>query len=103
LIDKLTLTDFGKFRGAAFDLKPVTFVFGPNEAGKTTFFDGLFQALCKPSETRKAGKSLKERYGAGRKASMSSAPADAVSEEEFLNLFATAASIRRSWSRSSIA
>jgi AAA domain len=102
LISKLTLTDFGKFKDRSFDLAPVTLVYGANEAGKTTFFDGLFQALCNPSETKKAGKGLKLRYGSNRRASLvfdpnalanasilaSSNSTTLISDDEFMNLYA---------------
>ena len=63
-------------------------VHGPNEAGKTTFFDALFQALCRPSETKLMGKALKKRYGAGRKAEVELAGPFDMGEDEFLNLCA---------------
>ena len=96
MIRKLILTGFGKFRRAEFDLSGVTLVYGPNEAGKTTFFDGLFQALCRPSETKQTGKVLKCRYGAGRgaEAVLADAPTAgegggaAITDEEFMNLYA---------------
>ncbi len=102
MIKKLSLIDFGKFQNATFDLGPVTVVYGPNEAGKTTWFDGLFQALCSPSETKKIGKLLKSRYGSGRRATvetLSDGPITAdsistgsittgsISEDEFMNLY----------------
>ncbi len=87
MIEKLTLTGFGKFKEAVFGLAGVTLVYGPNEAGKTTFFDALFQAICRPSETKKSGKVLKARYGAGRGALAEPLPVP-ISDEEFLNLYA---------------
>ena len=88
MISKLVLTNFGKFQGVTFELAPVTLVYGPNEAGKTTFFDGLFQALCDPSETKKLGKLLKDRYGVARVASAVILNGVSVSDDEFMNLFA---------------
>lgn len=88
MIHKLTLTGFGKFQKAEFELSGVTLVFGPNEAGKTTFFDGIFQALCRPSETKKSGKVLKARYGAGRSAQALLTHDIPISDEEFMNLYA---------------
>ncbi|GEM_PF-3355426 len=88
MITRITFADFGKFKGVSFDLAPVTVVYGPNEAGKTTFFDGLFQALCDPSETKKPGKLLKTRYGAHRQATATLVNGAPISEDEFLNLFA---------------
>lgn len=88
MIRSLTLTAFGKFARETFELAPVTVVYGPNEAGKTTFFDGLFQALCRPSEAKKAGKLLKDRYGTGRQAAAAMANEAPISDEEFLSLYA---------------
>ncbi len=88
MIERLTLTGFGKFRNAVFDLSGVTVVYGPNEAGKTTFFDGLFQALCRPSETKKSGKVLKARYGAARAAQATVSNDVPITDEEFMNLYA---------------
>lgn len=91
MIHKLILTRFGKFREAAFDLAPVTLVVGPNEAGKTTFFDGLFQALCRPRESKVEGKALRDRYGPDRKAEVTLSGEFEVSDDEFLNLYAVRA------------
>lgn len=88
MIRSLTFAGFGKFARETFELSPVTVVYGPNEAGKTTFFDGLFQALCRPSEAKKAGKLLKDRYGTARQATASLDDAAPVSDEEFLSLYA---------------
>lgn len=88
MILKLQAIDFGKFKGRVFELGPVTVVHGANEAGKTTFFDALFQALCRPSETRLAGKALKKRYGADRKAEAVLQGDAGLDEDEFLNLCA---------------
>jgi DNA repair exonuclease SbcCD ATPase subunit len=88
MIRSLAFQGFGKFGRETFELAPVTVVFGPNEAGKTTFFDGLFQALCRPSEAKKSGKILKERYGAARQVSAVLAIDAPISDEEFLSLYA---------------
>ncbi len=88
MIRRLVFQGFGKFARESFDLAPVTVVFGPNEAGKTTFFDGLFQALCRPSEAKKSGKVLKERYGAARLVSAVMANETPIADEEFLSLYA---------------
>jgi len=88
MIRKLIFQGFGKFGRETFDLAPVTVVFGPNEAGKTTFFDGLFQAVCRPSEAKKSGKILKERYGAARQVSAVMANESPITDEEFLSLYA---------------
>jgi len=88
MIRSLAFQGFGKFGRETFELAPVTVVFGPNEAGKTTFFDGLFQALCRPSEAKKSGKILKERYGAARQVSAIMANETPINDEEFLSLYA---------------
>lgn len=88
MIKRLTLTGFGRFQRAEFALSPFTLVYGPNEAGKTTFFDGLYQALCRPSETKKSGRLLKERYGPGRKAQAETTGDAPITDEEFMNLYA---------------
>lgn len=70
MITRLDLQDYGKFRKASLEFGPFTVVTGPNEAGKTTVFDALFDAVCAPSrhEGRPAWKNLAERYGALRRA-----------------------------------
>lgn len=88
MILRLTASDFGKFKGRTFELGAVTVVHGPNEAGKTTFFDALFQGLCRPSESKKLGKELKQRYGASRKAEVALTGTFDLDEDEFINLCA---------------
>ena len=72
MIRRLELPDFGKFRKTGLDLGPFTIITGPNEAGKTTVFDALFDALCAESrhEGRPLWKNLAARYGALRKAEL---------------------------------
>ncbi len=89
MIAKLTVTRFGKFSSRTFPLGPVTFFSGGNEAGKTTLFDALFEALCKPSGTTTHGKRLKSRYGDERRAEVS--PVDtgfSPDPDEFVNIHA---------------
>lgn len=88
MILRLRIADFGKFKDQTFELGPVTVVHGPNEAGKTTLFDALHHALCKPSETRQNGKRHKARYGAGRKAEVDLSGPFEIEEDEFYNLSA---------------
>lgn len=91
MIRSLFFQSFGKFTQKHFELAEVTVVLGENEAGKTTFFDGLFQALCSPSETKKAGKLLKSRYGQSRSVSLTYTNNNGVKtipEDVFLNLYA---------------
>lgn len=63
MLREIFLTNFGRFRDRKFSLAKATVFYGPNEAGKTTVFDAVFYALCKPPATRRAGKLLRERYG----------------------------------------
>ena len=72
MIRRLDLPDFGKFRKARLDLGPFTVISGPNEAGKTTVFDALFDTLCAESrhESLPLWKNLAGRYGALRKAEL---------------------------------
>jgi DNA repair exonuclease SbcCD ATPase subunit len=66
MIKRLNLGNFGKFVNADFDFGKVTLFHGENEAGKTTIFDAIFEALCHPTGVSKEGKYLKARYGEGR-------------------------------------
>jgi hypothetical protein len=89
MITKLTVTRFGKFASCTFPLGPVTFFTGGNEAGKTTLFDALFDALCTPSGATTHGRRLKSRYGDERRADVS--PADtgfSPDPDEFMNIHA---------------
>ena len=89
MIDSIELTSYGKFRGRRFPLGPFTVVYGPNEAGKTTLFDALFEAACAPAPRRgQVWTRLSSRYGEERLfKTEGEVPAfeDAV---EFLELFA---------------
>jgi hypothetical protein len=93
MIKRLELPDFGKFRKAALDFGPFTVVTGPNEAGKTTVFDALFDALCAGSrhEGRPLWKNLAHRYTALRKSAVvweeGAAPL-AFGDYEFVEIFA---------------
>ena len=89
MIEKLTVTRFGKFASRTFPLGPVTFFTGGNETGKTTLFDALFDALCSPSGTTTHGKRLKSRYADERQAEVS--PTDtgfSPDPDEFMNIHA---------------
>ncbi len=89
-LEALQLENFGKFRERTFPLGAVTLFYGSNEAGKTTLFDSLFYALCRPGANKKAGKELRARYGDSLQARAlysSRTPSDfSLNEEEFLNL-----------------
>lgn len=96
MIRTLRLRDFGKFRSLDLAFGPFTVITGPNEAGKTTVFDALFDALCAGSrhEGRPAWKGLAGRYGALRKAEVEwadGAPPAAFDDAEFLEIFAVRA------------
>lgn len=93
MIRRLELEDFGRFRKAEVSFGPFTVVTGPNEAGKTTVFDALFDSLCAGSrhEGRPHWKNLAARYGALRKASLvwaEGASPLAFGDNEFLEIFA---------------
>ena len=91
MIKRLDLEEFGKFKKDALEFGPFTVVLGPNEAGKTTVFDALFDALCAGSrhESHPAWKNLAGRYGALRKAVLTwQGEPFSFTDEEFLELFA---------------
>ena len=89
MIRKLHLEKYGKFLGRSFDFSPVTLFYGENEAGKTTLFDAVFEALCSPKGTSEPGKRLKARYGAGRQARLEfDGEVLRIPAADFLNLFA---------------
>ncbi|MCM2266544.1 MAG: AAA family ATPase [Elusimicrobiales bacterium] len=93
MIKRLELEDFGKFRKTSLVFGPFTLVTGPNEAGKTTVFDALFDALCAGSkhEGRPLWKNMAARYGAIRRSSVvwedGFAPLQ-FGDNEFLEIFA---------------
>lgn len=85
MIQKLILNNFGKFRGKnEFELSPVTVFYGENESGKTTIFDGLFYAICKPD--MRSYQAMNTRYE--RKLNAEISPDISISDTEFLNLYA---------------
>ncbi len=88
MIQKLILEDYGKFKGREFELGPFTVVYGPNEAGKTTLFDALFEAACAGAPRRgQVWGRLAARYGEGRKARASGDVQQFGDAVEFLELF----------------
>ncbi len=96
MIKRLDLADYGKFRKESLHFGPFTVITGPNEAGKTTVFDALFDAVCAESrhEGRPAWKNLAGRYGALRKAEIGWEEGfDPVklADDEFLEIFAVRA------------
>jgi recombinational DNA repair ATPase RecF len=89
MLKSLTLERFGKFLRITFDLAPVTVFFGDNEAGKTTIFDALFDALAAPGAGISAGKELRRRYGDDRRVEARfEGEKPRIDPGEFLNLYA---------------
>jgi energy-coupling factor transporter ATP-binding protein EcfA2 len=91
MIERLDLEEYGKFKKRSLEFGPFTVVCGPNEAGKTTVFDALFDALCAESrhEGRPAWKTLADRYGALRKSVLTwKGEPFSFGYEEFLEIFA---------------
>lgn len=88
MIDKVQITRFGQFIDREFELGPVTVFVGPNEAGKTTVFDALIEAICVPSEATVYGKQVKQRYGdrAQRIVRVEPSRAEAPDVVEFMNV-----------------
>lgn len=88
MIDKVQITRFGQFIDREFELGPVTVFVGPNEAGKTTVFDALIEAICVPSEATVYGKQVKQRYGdrAQRIVKVVPSLAEAPDVVEFINV-----------------
>lgn len=93
MITRLSLTDFGKFKGASFLLRPITLVLGANESGKSTLFDALFDQLCGPRGSTAHGRRLRERYGERRTASLEfDGNPLSFDPDEYLNLLAIGSS-----------
>jgi len=89
MILRLVIDNFGKFRGRSFDFGPVTLFSGRNEAGKTSLFDALFDALCSPRGNNDPARRLRARYGQDRKARLEFQGEEyAIPAPDFLNLFA---------------
>ena len=91
MIRKLRLEKFGKFSGRSFEFSPFTIVTGPNEAGKTTVFDALFDNLCEGDKNALVYRRLKERYGKDRLSSVEWAPGGEqplYDAYDFLDIFA---------------
>jgi len=89
MITSLRLEKFGRFTGKCFDFAPVTLFSGPNEAGKTTLFDAIFDIVSAPKGNTVGGKRLAERYGKDRLAVPEfQGEAVSIAEADFLNFFA---------------
>jgi len=91
MIKRLDVKDYGKFPANGWEFGPCTIIAGPNEAGKTTIFDALFDTLCADSrkENLVPWKRLAGRYGALRQAALAW-DGEPLSFEfaEFLDIFA---------------
>lgn len=88
MIKWITLEDYGKFKDYRVDFGPFTVVYGPNEAGKTTLFDALFEAACAAAPRRgQVWGRLAARYGENRRAQVTGAAPKFKDAVEFLELF----------------
>lgn len=91
MIKRLILKRFGKFSGRILEFSPFTVITGPNETGKTTIFDALFENLCGGQRRGDIWMRLNERYGKDRESSLElAAGSEPVSfdAQEFLEIFA---------------
>lgn len=87
MIRKLSLKHFGKFQDATFEFGALNVFIGPNEAGKTTLVDALFEGLSRPTRANK--RHLVERYGKDRMFELhftSFIRPDPIPEDLFLDL-----------------
>lgn len=90
MIERLILSDFGKFQNRSFDLAPFTVLRGDNEAGKTTVFDALFDNLCGGERRGAVWARLKDRYGAKRDSKVDykdGAEPCVIPAEEFIGIY----------------
>ena len=91
MITKITLKNFGKFKGKSFEFSPVTVFIGKNEAGKTTIYDALFQSLSNVTGTTREGKRLNNRYGPDKERQVSLEPHElqnSIDADEYQNVYA---------------
>lgn len=91
MITQLLLTNFGKFKNKSFTFSDITVFQGPNESGKSTIFDALFENISKPKGTSTGGRELRKRYGdSSERISSLECKGEKleIDEEEFLNLYA---------------
>lgn len=91
MISALILRKFGRFSEKTLRLSPFTVITGPNEAGKTTVFDALFENLCECGKNDLVYRRLKERYGKERKSALdwaAGAEPQKYDAYEFLDIFA---------------
>ena len=91
MIRRLSLEKFGKFSDRTLEFSPFTIITGPNEAGKTTVFDALFDNLCEGGKNDVVYRRLKERYGKDRRSSVEWSPGleqPKYDAYDFLDIFA---------------
>ncbi|MCC5816567.1 MAG: AAA family ATPase [Leptospira sp.] len=86
VITQFIIHQFGKFKNRTFTFSPITLFYGKNEAGKSTLFDAIFQALVKPDGRLQLGKKLASRYGNKREIEVIGNIPDSVDQDEFINL-----------------
>ncbi len=91
MIASIRLPSFGKFSGklgnTKFQLDRLTIFTGPNEAGKSTIFDAIFNALCSPKATGSSGRALRDRYGNDRQVELTwDGPRYSMTESDFLDI-----------------
>jgi DNA repair exonuclease SbcCD ATPase subunit len=89
MISKIVLPRYGCFTDAAFEIGQVTVFSGPNESGKSTLFDALFDAITEAPGTHGKVKANTGRYGKERQVLLEgSLPPPEISPEEFLSILA---------------
>jgi DNA repair exonuclease SbcCD ATPase subunit len=89
MISKLRLPRYGHFVDTEFKLGQVTVFTGPNESGKSTIFDALFDSITAAPGTHTKVKANTSRYGTERLASIEGtvAPPE-ITPDEFLSILA---------------
>jgi energy-coupling factor transporter ATP-binding protein EcfA2 len=87
MISELRIERFGRFAGQSFDFAATTVFVGPNESGKSTLFDALLAAVCRPPNNKSAGRALRQRYGDYVVPEIAGDP-PVLDVDEFINLFA---------------
>ena len=89
MIRELKIRSFGRFKNSSYFMDQATLFYGRNETGKTTIFDAIFTALCKPKATKKQGRRIRKRYGDNTEVEVIfSDQSVIIDEDEFLNLYA---------------
>lgn len=89
MISRIVLPGYGCFTDKIFDLGQVTVFSGPNESGKSTIFDALFDAITAAPGTHGKVKANTARYGKDRRVVLEGhLPPPEISPEEFLSILA---------------